>query len=220
MSVDEVLRRLSRYDTCTLSDALESVGVPGALATPRRITTNARVAGVALTVQLAPWDGVTSSHHLGTKAIEAASDQTVIVVAGGSSECACWGGLLASAAAAKGVRGVVADGYVRDVDEAAALGFPMFAAGTTPVTARGRLKEVSWGQPVSIDGVTVSSGDFVLADGSGVVVMPSDVAGKVLDAAATIFEREAAMRERIERGEAPSSVLNRSYETMVGGGDR
>jgi regulator of RNase E activity RraA len=213
--VTPLLDRLAAHDTCTLSDALERTGRRGALPGLRRLTTRNRVAGVAVTMQLGPADGSTPAQHLGVAALERSTPDSVVVVAGGSDECAGWGGLLARAALAAGVRGVVVDGLVRDLDEAEDLGFPMFALGPTPVTARGRRIEVSCGERVGIGGIPVSTGDLVLADGSGVVVVPAEAVADVLNAADEIAGREAGMARRIHDGDRLAAVLDRSYETMT-----
>lgn len=215
MSTAELVEALAAYDTCTISDAAERAGLVAALPGIRRQTTRERVAGVAVTVQLGPAGSETPAFHLGAKAIEAGDDQSVIVVGGGSTECAGWGGLLARAAGAKGVRGVVVDGLVRDIDEAEDLRFPMFSKGVTPITARRRLVEVSSQEPVKVAGVSVAPGDFVLADGSGVVVVPAADVERVLEAAGQIARREADMVARLDAGDPPSQVMDRTYETMV-----
>jgi 4-hydroxy-4-methyl-2-oxoglutarate aldolase len=211
----ESLRRLAAHDTPTVSDALERTGRFGTITGLARVTTQARIAGVAVPMQLGPAGAETPAHHLGARAVEAADEQSVIVVAGGSRECGGWGGLLSRAAQVAGVRGVVVDGLARDVDEADDLGFPVFARGVTPLTARGRQVEVSCGEPVVVEGVRVAPGDLVLADGSGVVVLPADAVHEVLDAADEIARREAQMVSRLQAGEPASAVMGRSYETMV-----
>jgi regulator of RNase E activity RraA len=211
----ELLDRLAAHDTCTISDALERTGRTGVLTGLARVTTDRRVAGFAVPMQLGPAGEDTPAHHLGARAVEQSDDRSVIVVAGGSEACAGWGGLLARAAQGVGVRGVVVEGLVRDVDEAQGLDFPLFAVGVTPLTARKRQVEVSCGEPVEVRGVAVRPGDLILADGSGVVVVPAEAAEDVLQAAEQIAAREAAMVERLDAGERASSVMDRSYETMV-----
>jgi 4-hydroxy-4-methyl-2-oxoglutarate aldolase len=211
----ERLLRLASHDTPTVSDALERTGRLGTITGLTRVTTQTRIVGVAVPMQLGPAGAETPSHHLGARAVEDADEQSVIVVAGGSRECGGWGGLLSRAAQVAGVRGVLVDGLARDVDEAAEIGFPVFARGVTPLTARGRQVEVSCGEPVVVEGVTVAPGDLVLADGSGVVVVPADAADEVLDAADEIARREAQMVARLQAGEPASAVMGRSYETMV-----
>jgi 4-hydroxy-4-methyl-2-oxoglutarate aldolase len=199
----QLLRRLAAHDTPTVSDALERTGRSGTITGLNRVTTELRIAGVAVPMQLGPAGTETPAHHLGARAVEASDEQSVIVVAGGSRTCGGWGGLLSRAARVAGVRGVVVDGLTRDADEADEIGFPVFARGVTPLTARGRQVEVSCGEPVVVEGVTVAPGDLVLGDGSGVVIVPADAADEVLAAADEIA------------GEPASAVMGRSYETMI-----
>jgi regulator of RNase E activity RraA len=215
VAVEAQLRRLASHDTPTVSDALERTGRFGTITGLTRVTTSARVAGLAVPMQLGPAGPEKPAFHLGARAVDASDDRSVIVVAGGSQSCGGWGGLLSRAAQLAGVRGVVLEGLLRDVDEAAELGFPVFARGGTPLTARGRQVEVASGTPVQIDGVVVRPGDLVLADGSGVVVVPADAADEVLDAADDIAARENRMVGRLQDGEPAAAVLDRSYEVMT-----
>jgi len=154
--------------------------------------------------------------HLGAAAISAARPGDVIVVDNrGRLDCGGWGGLLTMAAVQKGVAGVVVHGACRDIGEAEDLGFPVYGLGTTPRTARGRVAEASTGEPVEITGVTVSTGDLVLADATGVVVVPADGAEAIIAAAEAIVARESAMAERLRAGTAPEEVLGAAYEDML-----
>lgn len=71
-----------------------------------------------------------------------------------------WGGVLSLAAQCAGVAGTIVDGSTRDVDEAIALGYPIFARVTTSRTARGRVHETATNAPITVDGVTVHPGNF------------------------------------------------------------
>jgi regulator of RNase E activity RraA len=84
------------------------------------------------------------------------------------------GGNAMAAARAAGVVGAIADGFVRDVDEIEAVGLPVWAAGLTPVSGRGRLEAVAINAPVAVRGVHVQAGDVVVADASGVAFVPAD----------------------------------------------
>ena len=92
----------------------------------------------------------------------------IVVANGGRTDCAGWGGLLSQAASLRKIEGVVVDGACRDVPEALDVGLAVYARGPVAVTARGRVVEQSWGEPVQIGGTTVCSGDLVIADASGV----------------------------------------------------
>jgi 4-hydroxy-4-methyl-2-oxoglutarate aldolase len=216
---------LTGLDTCSVSDALDRLGLPGAVPGLTALTAARRIAGTVITVELAPagepGNRPAGTRHLATAAIEAAGPGDVIVVAaGGRTGAAGWGGVLSVAAVTRGVAGVVVDGACRDVDEARDLGLPVYARSGVPRTARGRLTEVSWNEPVRLGDVTVTGGDWVVADGSGVVFVPAGRAREVIAAAREIAAREAVMVQRVRAGEPVSRVLAAGYENMLNPGRR
>ena len=213
----EILARLSGIDTCALSDALDKLGLGGQVRGLRREAGAGRIAGVAVTMQLgtgAPPPG--PPVHLGVRAIEAADEHSVIVIEQRSGvEAGCWGGLLTRGARHASVRGVVADGPVRDIDEARELDFPIFTNRVTCLTARGRVVEKATNVPVTLAEVTVNPGDFIVADDSAVIVIaPANVA-EVLATARDIFAREAAMIAAMAQGVPLHEVLGGNYEHML-----
>jgi len=213
---DDLLDRLRALDTCALSDALNALGHEGVAYGLRGLTVPVRIAGRAVTVALGAPGHTPPSRHLCTAAVEASgAGEVIIVAAGGRLDAAGWGGILSRAATARGIDGVVVDGAARDIDESHELGLPVYARAGVPRTARGRLVETGWGQPVAIGDLTVATGDLVLADRSGVVFVPAAVAGEVLDRAEAIAAREAAMARRIADGEPVSTVMSADYETML-----
>jgi len=115
------------------------------------------------------------------------------------------------------VSGVLIDGAFRDIDEARELGLPIYARAAVPITARGRVAEHDFNSPITFAGVAVAPGDYVIADGSGIVFIKQDVADRVLEAAEDIFAREQIMAEVIEAGTPIGEVLGASYEDMLKG---
>lgn len=211
------LARLAAIDCCALSDALDKLGLAGQVTGLRREAGACRVAGVAVTVKLGTGDPPPGPpKHLGTTAIEASDEHSIIVVEQRSGlDAGCWGGLLTRGAIRARVRAVVADGPVRDIDEARDLDFPIFTNALTCYTARGRVVEKATNVPVQIGHATVNPGDFIVADGSAVIIIaPADVAA-VLGAAEGIVAREAAMIAEMARGTVMSEVLGGSYEHML-----
>ena len=79
----------------------------------------------------------------------------------------------------------------------AEAGFPVWARAAVPVTARGRLAERGSDVPVLFDGVLVTPGDLVLADGSGVVFLPADRATEIIETAERLAARQDAMRDAV-----------------------
>jgi 4-hydroxy-4-methyl-2-oxoglutarate aldolase len=220
--MSDLVSRLRALDTCAVSDALDSHGLPCAISGLRPLAAQRPTAGRAVTVLLGvpaaapvPSPGA-PKRHLSTAAVDASGPGDVIVVAHqGRTDCAGWGGLLSRAAVIRGIDGVVVDGVARDLAEAAVVGLPVYASGSTSVTARGRAVEVCWGEPVEFAGVTVAPGDLVLADAGGVVVIPSAHAEAVLATAERIAATEAAMAAALDAGRPVSEVMGASYEELT-----
>jgi len=218
----DLVSRLRALDSCAVSDALDSRGLPSAIGGLRPLAAQRAAAGRAVTVLLgvpaaapAPAPGA-PKRHLSTAAVDASGPGDVIVVAHqGRIDCAGWGGLLSRAAVIRGIDGVVVDGAARDLAEAAAVGLPVFASASTAVTARGRAVEVGWGEPVEFAGVPVAPGDLVLADAGGVVVIPSAHAETVLATAERIAATEAAMAAALDAGRPVSEVMGATYEELT-----
>jgi 4-hydroxy-4-methyl-2-oxoglutarate aldolase len=212
-----LLARLAAVDSCACSDAMDKLGISGVAVGLHSLTVPRRVTGQVITVQLGPvGSAAPSNRHLGAAAIEAAAPGDVIVVAaGGRTDAAGWGGVLSVAAAVRQVGGVIVDGACRDVDETTAVGLPVYALAAVPATARGRQAEIGWNVQVRVAAITVSPGDLVIADGSGVVFLPAGKADDIIAAAEHIAAREAAMTERIRAGEPVSGVMAADYEQML-----
>lgn len=125
-----------------------------------------------------------------------------VVVAGtnGSTRTCLWGELLSTATRARGGRGVVLDGYTRDVRVIERMRFPAFATGMRPVDSKGRSTIVAIGQPVECGGVLVHPGDIVFGDVDGVVVIPKAVEGKAIRLAREKAQGETQMRAWLASG--------------------
>ena len=209
--------RLAALDSCAVSDALDSLGLPAAVTGLVPLGIRARVAGPVLTVKLVAGTAPGGSkRHLGTAAIEAARPGDLIVIEHSSgAECAGWGGVLSAGARIRGVAGVIIDGPARDIDEALALQFPLYGRAACARTARGRVYEEAFNGPVRIGGVAVRPGDYALADSSGVAFVPAERLEEVLTRAERIAERERLMIRALRDGEPITQVVGRDYETML-----
>lgn len=219
--MSSLVERLLALDTCAVSDTVESLGHRGAINGIAPAWSCGRIAGPARTVRLRrlePGEAPPAGPHLGARAIEAAQAGDVIVVAHGErDDSAGWGGLLSAAAGLRGVRGCIVDGACRDVDDAVTLGFPLFARSATPATARGRTTEEASDVPVVVGGVSLRPGDYVIADRSGVVVIPVEIVDEVVSGAEKMAAEEGRMLERLRAGLPVTQVLGRRYEQMVNG---
>jgi 4-hydroxy-4-methyl-2-oxoglutarate aldolase len=212
----DTLARLARLDSCAVSDALDKLGLTGAVTGIPRLTTTRRISGRVHTVRMDKDDGSPSTRHLGTTAVEASQPGDIIVMEQRTGiDAACWGGNLSFGARLRDVAGVIVEGPARDIDEARDYDFPVFARTATARTARGRIREGATDVPITVGDVTVHPGDFVVADGSAVVFIAQSQIDQVLDAAEAIAARERAMVAALKEGTAISEVMGRNYETML-----
>lgn len=214
---DANLQRLSRLDACAVSDALDKLKLAGAVTGLLQLSAPRRIAGRAVTVKLgtgAPPPGPV--RHLGTAAVEAAGPGSVIVVEQRSGvEAGSWGGILTLGAKLRGVAGVVADGPVRDIDEARAYDFPVYGRSSTSRTARGRIVELGTQVPIRVGEVEVLPGDYVVADASAVIFIRAENISAVLEAAEFIAAKEAAMADALRAGRPIGEVMGANYEHLL-----
>lgn len=216
-SAQDIVARLNRLDSCAVSDALDKLGLKGAVTGISPLTCTRRIAGTVLTIRLGvgePPPGV--PRHIGTTAIEAAQPGNIIVVEQLSGlNAAAWGGILSRGAKLRGIAGTIAEGPVRDVDEAREVDYPVYGRGATASTARGRIAELANNQPILVGGVHVKAGDYAIGDSSGVVFVAAEEIGRVLPIAEDIAAREAAMAQALLDGEPITKVMGANYEHML-----
>jgi 4-hydroxy-4-methyl-2-oxoglutarate aldolase len=214
--MDNLTARLAALDTCAVSDALDKLGLPGAVIGIAALTGPAKVAGRVVTTKLgAPLPGL-PKRHLGAGAVMAAKPGDIIVVEHRTRiDVSGWGGLLSRGAVRRGAAAVLVDGACRDIDESRALGLPVFARAAVPVTARGRVAEHSCQEPITFGAVAVKPGDLVIADGSGIVFVDQTRAEDILATAEDIHAREQRMAAAIDAGRAIGEVMSADYEDML-----
>jgi 4-hydroxy-4-methyl-2-oxoglutarate aldolase len=209
-SASDIVARLNRLDACAVSDALDKLGLKGAVTGIVPLTCARRIAGRILTIRLGvgePPPGV--PRHIGTTAIEAAQPGDIIVVEQRSGlNAAAWGGILSRGAKLRGIAGTIAEGPVRDVDEAREVDYPVFGRSATPSTARGRIVELANNQPIVVGDVRVTAGDYAIADSSGVVFVPAEEIGRVLPTAED-------MAQALLDGQPITKVMGANYENML-----
>ena len=214
-----LISRLRKLDSCALSDALDSLGLPPAVSGINAQSVSRRIAGRAVTVKLVDKKEKQEGgpvRHLCTAAIEESNADNIVVIEQRTGlDAAAWGGVLSNAAKVKGISGVIVEGPARDIDEAAELDFPVYARYSTARTARGRIYELDFNIEVKVGEILVKPGTLVLADMSGVVFIHEDRAEEVLIIAERIVSKEKLMTEAVLRGKPVSRVMGADYEKML-----
>lgn len=163
---------------------------------------NMKLAGTAFTVEVRPGDNLMIH-----AAMAMAKPGDVLVIDGkGDQTSALMGTIMMTACKQLGIAGVVIDGAARDSLEIEEMDFPVFSVGTNP---NGPTKMVAGriGHPVSVGGVMVHAGDFVIGDADGVVVVEREKIEELLPAAAKKVKDEAARIKAIQGGDTNAKWL-------------
>jgi 4-hydroxy-4-methyl-2-oxoglutarate aldolase len=127
-------------------------------------------------------------------------DDVLIGAAGGSLRSGLWGELLSTAARRAGCVGAIIDGAVRDTVKMTAMGFPVWARGTSVYDSKDRNRVIDVDVPVEIGGVTFAPGDLVIADADGIVVVPQAAETEIVRQAWDKVHAENRVRDAIAAG--------------------
>ena len=198
-AVDPLIDGFAKSTVASVSDAVDQiVGRRGFLSHDMRPYVAGAFVGRAATALVKPAPPEQATPALAVKhsveMIDAAAEGEVgVIVMDRSLDVAAIGGLMGTAAKARGMAGMVLDGAVRDLAELRALQLPVYARGVSPATAVSRYASVAKQVPVEVTGVTINPGDIVVAGEDGVVIVPSARAAEVLKRAQEIDARETKM---------------------------
>ena len=200
--MSDVLETLKGIATPTLANALDVVGEGGVMTGPGAVGPGLRCVGRAVTVRetTGPFGSFPVEDFRVGHMIDAAGEGEVIVVANGGAPVSTWGGMATYAAVRKGISGLIVDGGVRDREEILEFGLPVFATHVVPTPGKTRLKVEAIGEPVICGGVRVAPGDVIVADGSGVVVLPAGRAEEIAALAAGYAEDDRRAMADLKAG--------------------
>ena len=190
--------------TAVVSDALDQLGVRSQAMREylRPLHTRCTFAGWARTISCADIYHIPDEpYRIEIEAVDSLLPGEVAVIGTGqSTRNAPWGELLSTAAKARGARGAVVDGLVRDVGKIEEIGFPVFAAGIKPVDSMGRGIVTAYNVPVECGEVLVQPGDFVFGDRDGIIVVPREMVRQTIELAADKVRRENSTRAELVDG--------------------
>jgi len=214
-----LLQELLAYDglTPTISDILDSMGlaaaIPGSVLRP--VIPGKKIAGPAVTLRYVP-ERLTPAQSFHEKARAKLADRdayaltepgdVVVIDGGGRAEVSAMGGLSTIVAKKYGLAGNIVDCGVRDVGEMRALDYPVWSRGITPISGKFRFDALEVNGPVACGGVSVHPGDLVVADDSGVVVVPREFIQEVVRRAIEASKKEQRLIEAIEEGSSMEEI--------------
>jgi regulator of RNase E activity RraA len=121
----------------------------------------------------------------------------VVMDLDGATDASAWGGLASRLAQRRGVRGTIMWGTCRDLEEIRAIGYPVWAVGVCPRRSRNDFAFGSINEPITIAGVAIAPGDYVVADESGAVCVPRARAEETLGLLVRIEAQERLLEEQV-----------------------
>ena len=194
----EVLSRFKSLDCASVCDAspLAKSMEPGL----KQTRTGLKMAGKAHTV------ACTNDYLTVIKAMDEANPGEVIVVDGRGQSQAIFGELLAAEAIRKELAGAIIDGAIRDLSGIVKMGFPMYYRWLNPQAGRAEIIEPPC-SVVSVGGVTVTHGDWILGDDDGIVVIPEAQIELILDVAQEIQKLEEKVSKNVNAGKTLKHLL-------------
>ncbi|MGE3873294.1 MAG: RraA family protein [Parvibaculaceae bacterium] len=208
ISVEEMSRRLGAVYTGALTDILFDMG-RGAQTLPHAIkpvVTGDRISAPAFTAEWAPY--LSGGKSKAWDMLKSVPPGHALIAATNIRERASLGDLALAFLAARGCKGLVLDGGCRDIDIGTRIGLPRFCAFTTPQDAsHGRGEVRRWGHEITIGEVRIRTGDFIVADTDGVVIIPKEIAKEVLVRAEALVKEETRIREALLAGASPDDLF-------------
>ena len=196
-----------------LSDALDAAGYRDQVLrhTIRPLLPETVVVGRAMPVLcLEVYEIPDEPYQQEIAAVDSLKQNDVLICStNGSTRICFWGELLSTAARARGARGAVIDGFIRDVRKIMQMRFPIFTTGISPVDSNGRGEVVAYNVPIECGGVTVNPGDIVFGDADGVVLIPQDIEKTVVEAALEKVRGENRTRDALREGATLREVYDK-----------
>lgn len=209
----ELARRFGAIYTAALTDVLDSLGYRQQTLPPgiTPLAPGMRVCGPVFAVEGCTHEGMEREASIRRilEMLGSIPADHVAVYQPGDATCAHFGELSATALKTRGVAGVVIDGGCRDIDLVKNTELPVFSRYATPQDAVTRWEVVNWGHSIEIGGIRAATGDYVVADSDGVVIIPADVRDEVLERAEEVVRTESEVRAAVLEGMPPLDAYER-----------
>ena len=202
--------RLERLYTGIVYDTLSDIGLAGQALPPaiQALEAGPVLAGRVWTLSGVRTPSISRDESLlkWTEFLSAAPADYVVICQPNDNDIALMGELSAETLKFRGVKGYIADGGCRDIDFILKLGFPVYCKFATPADIAGRWRVDEMGTTVRIGGIDIATGDYVIADRDGAVIVPEDRAEEVIAKAEASVASEDKVRAAILDGVDPKDA--------------
>lgn len=209
MSTAELLQRYERLQAAVVCDVLREHGLldqafPGRLQALRPERT---VAGIAFTVKSSPNTRLSGELTFRAQMLDELHAQAFVVWdTSGDERATLWGGVMTATVVAKGVRGALVDGGIRDTAQILEKDFPVFYRYRSPNGSLGRCLITHYQLPVQIGDVFVRPGDVIVGDADGAVCVPRELAEAVLERAEEVISNEKTIFSWVAEGQTIDEI--------------
>lgn len=207
----ELVQGFKGLCSSTIGNVLDDMNIQGIIPNIKPVHSGFSCVGTAVTVKEVT--GVLGTYtnadfKLG-QVIDSTQPGDVVVIDNAGHQVSTWGGIASFAAKNRGVSGLVVDGGVRDLEEIVEFDLPVCARHVVPTSAKGRIKIVAMNTVVKVDGVMVAPGDVIVADSTGIVCVPAQVAEEVLGLARELDHQDNLAIEEVKNGLSFTEALKK-----------
>lgn len=207
----EQLAGMSRFYSPLISDTMERLGI-SSTALHHSIQQmfsdpSLKVCGIAFPCRVIPTSEYVEITTL-LQMVDAIPEQAFVVVAADSDvDAALWGGMMSARAQARGAVAAAVNGGVRDLEQIASLGFPVFGTGRCIKDIRRRGYMAEFNTTVTMDGVPIRPGDIIFGDANGVILIPQERFDEIYAELDRAFTEEAATHRGLTSGEGAQKLF-------------
>lgn len=224
-----LIERLRAVDDLsgTVSDALDEIGIQGALAASTLVPRlpGSAVVGTAVTVRNIPQRpaALVNARERLSRAAEIEGHNQCrpgdVLVIQGVPDVSNMGGISSTIGKRQGEAGAIVDGGIRDLGHMRQIEFPVWSRAVTPITSKWRVDTVEVNGTVTVGGVTVGAGDLVVADDTGVCFVPREHVQRIVERCEAIRDGETQRHVDIDAGMPVPELSRRTYVYQYGPSD-
>jgi len=197
--VSDLVERLRALPTATISDALDRIGIEGALHGLSPLSNDFHAVGPAFTIRYAPVDE-TGAGTVGDFLDDVPPGSVIVIDNDGRTDVTVWGGIMTEVAAHRGITGTVINGVCRDVSASLTQNYPLFSCGRFMRTGKDRVRLVAVGTEVIINDVRILPNDIICGDSDGALAVPAAYAERVAEIAERIEDTETKIVAAVKAG--------------------